>query len=533
MTDLPTIADAVATHARLMPQRLAVRDSRRCLTWAQLYERTTRLAASLRELGLNKGDRLAVVAYNRIEWMEIYVATARAGLVVVPLNFRLAATEMAYILDHAQVSAVIAGPEFCSALDGIRQELQLPGGRFITLPTLGDGSSTAAASSWRSYEDLIALADTAFEFDAVGEADMCALMYTSGTTGRPKGAIRRHRGSSLIAMATALEMNFTRDDIALLVMPLCHANSLYFGTTFLHLGGTCIIDDRSSFDPEALLATLAHEKVTFTSLVPTHYIMMLGLPDEVKQRYDVSRVGKLLVSSAPARRDTKLAILEHFRNGKLYELYGSTEAGWVTLLRPDEQICKLGSVGREWAGSGAIRLLDEQRREVPDGEVGELFSRTAYVFDGYWRNPQKTAEAFDGAWCSVGDMARRDADGYLWLVDRKSNMIITGGENVYPSEVEGVLGAHPKVRDVAVVGVPHDKWGETVQAVVVLHEGQHTDAQELRSWCRQRLAGFKCPSAFTFISDNEMPRTATGKILHRELRQRCSPPAADALCVRI
>jgi acyl-CoA synthetase (AMP-forming)/AMP-acid ligase II len=521
MTDLPTIADAVATHARLSPWRLAARDSQRSLTWARLHERATRLAAGLRELGLGKGDRVGVVACNRVEWIEIYVAMARAGLVVVPLNFRLTGPEMAYILDHAEVGAVIAGPEFCATIDGLRQELRLPGGRFVAMPAAGSApDSVNTAAGWRSYEDLIALADPRFAFDAVGEADMCALMYTSGTTGRPKGAIRRHRGSTLIAMATALEMNFTRDDIALLVMPLCHANSLYFGTTFLHLGGTCIVDDRRSFDPEALLATLAHEKVTFTSLVPTHYIMMLALPDAVKRRYDVSRVGKLMVSSAPAREDTKLAILEQFRNGKLHELYGSTEAGWVTLLRPDEQLRKLGSVGREWAGSGAIRLLDEQRREVPDGEVGELFSRTAYVFDGYWKQPHKTAEAFDGAWCSVGDMARRDADGYLWLVDRKSNMIITGGENVYPSEVEGTLGAHPKVRDVAVVGVPHDKWGETVQAVVVLHEGQQADAQELRDWCRQRLAGFKCPSAFAFMADHEMPRTATGKILHRELRQR-------------
>ncbi len=521
MTDLPTIADAVTTHARLMPQRLAVRDSRRGLTWAQLHERTTRLAAGLRELGLSKGDRVGVVAYNRIEWMEIYVAMARAGLVAVPLNFRLTGSEMAYILDHAEVSAIIAGPEFCGTVDCIRQELGLPDGRFVAIPAAGDTSDTVrVAAGWRSYEDLIAIADAEFVFDAVGETDICALMYTSGTTGRPKGAIRRHRGSTLIAMATAIEMNFTRDDIALLVMPLCHANSLYFGTTFLHLGGTCIVEDRSSFNPEALLATLAHEKVTFTSLVPTHYIMMLALPDEVKRRYDVSRVDKLLVSSAPARKDTKLAILDHFRNGKLYELYGSTEAGWVTLLRPDEQIRKLGSVGREWAGSGAIRLLDEQRREVPDGQVGELFSRTAYVFDGYWKQPQKTSEAFDGAWCSVGDLARRDADGYLWLVDRKSNMIITGGENVYPSEVEGALGAYPKVRDVAVVGVPHEKWGETVQAVVVLHEGEQADEQELRDWCRQRLAGFKCPSSFAFIADHEMPRTATGKILHRELRQR-------------
>ena len=325
-------------------------------------------------------------------------------------------------------------------------------------------------------------------------------------------------GSTLIALATALEMGFTHADTALLVMPLCHANSLYFSHTFVHLGATCVIDDRRSFDPEALLTTLASERITFTSLVPTHYIMMLGLPPEVKARHDVSRVEKLMISSAPARKDTKLAILEHFRNGRLYELYGSTEAGWVTLLRPHEQIEQLGSVGREWAGSGPIRLLDPEGREVPDGQVGELFSRTPYVFDGYWKNPEKTGEAFRGAWCSVGDMARRDEHGFIHLVDRKSNMIISGGENVYPSEVESVLGGHPAVKDVAVVGVPHDKWGEAVHAVVVLHQGARLDEAELIDWCRPRMAGYKRPQTVRFVTEAEMPRTATGKILHRVLR---------------
>ena len=513
MGHLLTIADAVATHARLHPGKLGARDSRRSLTYAQWHDRATRLAAGLRGLGLAKGERVGVLATNCVEWMEIYVAMARAGLVVVPLNFRLTGPEIAYILGHAEVGAVIAGEEFQSMVDGVRGELGLPAGRFVTL-------AVEAAAGWTAYESLVTHGDPGFVFEPVRPEDTCALMYTSGTTGRPKGAVRSHGGSSLIALATALEFGFTRDDTALLVMPLCHANSLYFGTTFIHLGATCIVEDRRSFDPEALLRTLAEERVTFTSLVPTHYIMMLALPEAVKRQYDLSAVGRLLVSSAPARQETKRGILDLFPNGRLYELYGSTEAGWVTLLRPDEQLTKLGSVGREWAGSGAIRLLDEQRREVPDGEVGELFSRTAYVFDGYWKNPEKTAEALDGEWCSVGDMARRDAEGYIWLVDRKSNMIISGGENVYPSEVEAVLGAHPAVRDVAVIGVPHEKWGEAVHAVVVLHQGAEAAAQDLRDWCRQRLAGFKCPTAVQFMSESEMPRTATGKILHRVLRDR-------------
>ncbi len=513
-----TISDAIATHARLTPEKIGARDSRRSISYAEWHQRASQLASGLKNLGLKHGDRVGIIAYNCLEWMEMYVGLARAGLVAVPLNFRLSAPEILYILQNAKVSAVITGPEFCSTLDELRYELPIAADRYLVI-------GTTPNSTWRSYETLLSHASASDEFEPVNPNSTCALMYTSGTTGRPKGALRSHSASAMIAMATALEMSFTRNDTALLVMPLCHANSLYFGTTFMHLGATCVIDDRRSFDPEALLTTLAQEKVTFTSLVPTHFIMLLALPDDVKNRYDVSSVGKLMVSSAPARKDTKLAILEYFKNGQLYELYGSTEAGWVTLLRPDEQIAKLGSVGREWTGSGAIRLLDEQRREVPDGEVGELFSRTPYTFDGYWENPEKTAEALDGSWCSVGDMARRDADGYIWLVDRKSNMIISGGENVYPSEVEGILGKHAKVRDVAVIGLPHEKWGESVHAVVVLHEGQHSTQEEMRSWCKQQLASFKCPTSVSFINDHDMPRTATGKILHRLLRKQLTANA--------
>ena len=536
MNHLLTVADAVAAHARLQPHKVGARDSRRALSFAQWHERASRLANGLLALGLVKGDRVALLAYNCVEWMELYVALARAGLVAVPINFRLTAPEIAYIAAHCEARAFIAQQELLDRVDAIRGELAIEAQAYVSIGTgtgTGTGTSTGTRLStststpagWRDYEALIEAASTDAPAGPVRPADPCALMYTSGTTGRPKGAIRSHEGNTLIALATALEMGFTRNDTALLVMPMCHANSLYFSHTFVHLGATCVIDDGKSFDPEALLATLAREKVTFTSLVPTHYIMMLALPEATKARYDVSAVEKLMISSAPARKDTKLAILDHFRNGQLYELYGSTEAGWVTLLRPDEQIEQLGSVGREWLGSGAIKMLDPEGSEVPDGEVGELHSRTPYVFDGYWKNAEKTAECFRGDWCSVGDMARRDANGYITLVDRKSNMIISGGENIYPSEVESILGAHPKIKDVAVIGVPHDKWGEAVQAVVVLHAGQQASAAELQDWCRSRMAGFKRPQAVVFMADPDMPRTATGKILHRVLRDRMAAQA--------
>lgn len=513
MNNLLTVADAVATHARLTPHKLGARDSRRRLTYAQWNERATRLANGLRALGLHKGDRVALLAYNCLEWMEMYAALARAGLVAVPINFRLTSAEIAYIAGHSEARAFIVQDELVDRVDPIRAETAVIEGGYISFGAL-------PCEGWTAYEALIAHAPEALAPVEVAPGDPCALMYTSGTTGRPKGAIRSHEGNTLIALATALEMRFMQDDVALLVMPMCHANSLYFSHTFVHLGATCVIDDRRSFDPEALLATLCSDKVTFTSLVPTHYIMLLGLPAAIKAKYDVGAVAKLMISSAPARKETKLAIMEYFRNGQLYELYGSTEAGWVTLLHPEEQFDRMGSVGREWVGSGPIRLLDAEGKEVADGEVGELYSRTPYVFDGYWKNPEKTSEAFQGAWCSVGDMALRDADGYIRLVDRKSNMIISGGENIYPSEVESVIGAHPKVKDVAVLGMPHDKWGEAVHAVVVLHAHAQADEAEILDWCRSRMAGYKRPQSIRFVTDDAMPRTATGKILHRVLRDQ-------------
>ena len=525
MNHLLTVADAVATHARLRPNKIGARDSTRALTFAQWHDRATRLANGLLGRGLVKGDRVALLAYNCIEWMELYAALARAGLVAVPINFRLTASEIGYIAVHCEARAFIAQHDLIDSVDAIRSQLAIEPQAYICI-SRGSG----AAPGWQDYEALIGAADlassTPLSAEPVRPGDCCALMYTSGTTGRPKGAIRSHEGNALIALATALEMGFTSDDTALLVMPMCHANSLYFSHTFVHLGATCVIDDRKNFDPEALLATLARERITFTSLVPTHFIMMLGLPEATRAQYDVSAVAKLMISSAPVRKDTKLAILEHFCNGKLYELYGATETGWVTLLRPEEQIDRLGTVGREWAGSGAIRMLDVDGHEVPDGEVGELHSRTPYVFDGYWKNPEKTAECFRDGWCSVGDMALRGADGFITLVDRKSNMIISGGENVYPSEVEGIFGAHAKIKDVAVIGVPHDKWGESVQAVIVLHADQQATAAELLDWCRSRMAGYKRPQSVLFIADHDMPRTATGKILHRVLRDRLAGQAA-------
>jgi acyl-CoA synthetase (AMP-forming)/AMP-acid ligase II len=513
MTPLLTMGEMLSVNASLYPDKVGARDLHRSMTFPAWNSRACRLANGLLGLGLAKGDRVAVLAYNCVEWMEIYAATAKAGLIAVPINFRLIGAEVRYILEDCGARALIVQEALLPSIEDIRTGLAVPDANVVHL----GGRVPPGATG---YEDLLAKAADTEPNVAVAPEDTWVLMYTSGTTGNPKGAMRSHGSQALLNFTTLLDMQFDRDDTCLLVMPMCHANSLNFASSFSYVGATCVVYDIKSFDPEHLYRTLSDTGASFTSLVPTHYIMMLGLEASVKARYSVDNVRKLLVSSAPARRDTKLAIMEAFRNSQLLELYGSTEQGWATLLRPSEQLTKLGSVGREFTGSGRIKLLDEHRREVPEGEVGELYSRTPWCFQGYWNLPEKTAQAFHGPWLSVGDMARRDADGFYTLVDRKNNMIISGGENIYPSEIENLLGGHPKVRDVAVVGRPDPRWGEAVHAVIVLRDGEATSESDLAEWCAGRLAGYKRPKSFSFIADNDMPRTATGKILHRELKKR-------------
>ena len=514
MGPLLSMGDALRTHARLCPDRLGARDLSRSMTFREWNARSCRLANALLGLGLTKGDRVGVLAYNCVEWMEIYAAAAKAGLVAVPVNFRLVGREIGYIVNNCEARALIVQDDLLGPIEEILADLPIEPGKFIHF------GGAVTPPGYVAYEALIASARDAEPDLAVLPGDPWALMYTSGTTGAPKGAIRSHAASSLMSLVTATELGFSRNDTALLAMPMCHANSLYFAATLTYCGGGCSVYSRKSFDPEHFLRTISAGGESFTSLVPTHYVMMLGLPAAVRDKCATGRVTKLMISSAPARQDTKRAIMAYFQNSGLFELYGSTEAGWVTMLHPDEQFTKLGSVGRECIGSGPIKLLNESGHEVPDGEVGELYSRTPYTFDGYWKLPAKTSESLRGTYCTVGDMARRDQDGYYFLVDRKSNMIISGGENVYPSEVEAVLAAHPAVKDAAVIGVPDPKWGERVHGVVVLRDGASAAEPELLAWCRERIGGYKRPRSVTIIADEDMPRTATGKVQHRILKTR-------------
>ena len=502
----------LTSHARLRPHVLGARDLERTLTYAQWNDRACRLANGLLALGLQKGDRVAVLAYNRLEWAEIYAAVAKAGIVAVPINFRLTSTEAAFIVKDSGAQALIFEDALRDVVENARDQIAISRDRLILI-----GGKESAG--YRDYEDLFS-AGSSEPAASVGPADTWCLMYTSGTTGNPKGAIRGHGGMSMLALMTSVEFSLTKRDHALLVMPMCHANSLNFFTSFLFAGAMITIFSRANFDPDLCLRSLG--EATFSSMVPTHYSMMQEIP--AVKRGNVTSVEKLLVSSATAFVETKQRIIEMFPNSGLYELYGSTEQGWATMLHPNEQFDHLGTVGREVIGSAPIRILDDHGDEVADGQPGELFSSSPYQFDGYWNLPEKTAEAMRGKYLSVGDVAMRDADGFIRLLDRKKNLIISGGENIYPSEVEQVLMNHPDVRDVAVVGVSDPKWSERVVAAIVPREGSELAEDVLIDWSRTRLAGFKRPREIVFLSPDEMPRNATGKILHRNLREMLDRP---------
>jgi len=423
-----------------------------------------------------------VPAYNRVEWAEIYAAVAEAGLVTVPIDFRPTEREVAYIVPDGTAAALLVEDAPLATVERARGEPTVPAGRLVHF------GEPLTPAGYYGYEDLLATATDREPDVVVLPDDPWCLMYTSGTTANPKGAIRSHRGMAMLAMMTEVEFRLHRRDNGLLVMPMCHANSLNFFSAFSYCGAVVTIFSRAGFDPEECLRTLG--RATFSSLVPTHYAMMPDLPA------------------------TKHAIMAMFPNSGLYELYGSTEAGWVTILHPDEQFDHLGTVGREVVGSAPIRLLDDDGNEVPDGEPGESFSCSPYRFDGYWKLPQKTADAMRGQYLSVGDVALRDADGFIRLIDRKKNLIVSGGENICPAEVEQVPMAHPDVRDCAVIGVSDPKWSERVVAVV--GEGADLSARSLIDRSRDRLAGFKRPRQVVFLSPDQMPRNATGKIPHRE-----------------
>ena len=504
-------------NAKKFPHKVALMDKDRSFTYPELNKRVNRLAHSLTALGLQKGDKLAVLLENSIEIVELFLAAAKTGIILVPINFRLAGPEVEYIVNNSDARAFVVHDLFADTVRPIKDRLSnIPPENFVMVGKTAQG--------FREYEDFIKDAADDEPETEMDVEDTWILIYTSGTTGRPKGVIRSHESHIAYYLHNAVDFGFNEKDICLNVMPLCHINSIFFTFTFLYIGGSAYIHPAIGFKPEEILEIIEKHKITFISLIPTHYTLILNAPEDAKKR-DVGSIRKLLCSSAPGRKSMKQAVMEFFSGVELYEAYGSTEGGIVTILKPEYQMTKLGSIGFEALGSDIIKILDEDGNEVADGEIGELYSRGPMLFDEYYKLPDQTAESFKHGFFSAGDMARRDADGFYHLVDRKKNMIITGGENVYPSEVEEIVGSHECVLDCAVIGLPDDKWGEKVTAVVIKKEGLRPEditEEMIKECCRGQIAGYKTPKEVIFIDPDEMPRTPTGKILHRKLREKFS-----------
>jgi len=502
------------------PGKTAFKDRFASLTFSRLNQRVNKLAHLLLKLGLKKGDKVSCFLENCLEIVELYLACAKTGIVINPVNFRLSAPDVSYIINNADSSALFFHSEFAPLVESIHDSLSQVKHYFIINSSPEVNAAPAKAGKrWADYEPSINDKPDVEPDCSVKPDDIWVLLYTSGTTGQPKGVLRSHESYIAFYLINAGDFGFTPDDICLNVMPLCHVNSTFFSFTITYLGGSVYVHPARHFDPVDILRIIEKEKITFISLIPTHYHLLLNLPEETRRKYDVSSIRKLLCSSAPARGDIKQRVMDYFKGVELYEGYGSTEAGIVTTLRPGEQMSKVGSIGRESSGTDCIKLLDSRHREVAGGQVGELYSRGPMLFSGYYKLPEKTKSSFCGEWFSAGDMARKDEDGYYYLVDRKDNLIISGGEHIYPSEVEEVLMCHPVIFEAAVIGVPDDKWGEKVIAVVSLKNNASACEEEIMEFCRDKMAPYKKPKTVKFISAKDMPRTASGKILHRELKR--------------
>jgi acyl-CoA synthetase (AMP-forming)/AMP-acid ligase II len=496
-------------NAKKFPNVVALKDANRAFTYPQMNSRINKLANSLADLGLQKGDKIAVLLENSIEICELFLATAKSGIVIVPINFRLVSSEVEYIVNNSDAKALVVHDQFVGTVDPIRSSLKnVAAKNYVIVGKPQDG--------YQPYEEFIVASADSEPQSKVVPSDTWILIYTSGTTGKPKGVIRSHESHIAYYLHNAVDFDFNEHDVCLNVMPLCHINSIFFTFTFLYIGGSAYIHPALHFKPEEILEIIEQHKISFISLIPTHYNLILNASEEAKKR-DVSSIRKLLCSSAPGRKSMKQAVMEFFPGVKLYEAYGSTEGGMVTILKPEYQMSKLGSIGFECIGTDFLKILDIDGNEVPVGEIGELYSRGPMLFDEYYKLPEQTAESFKDGFFSAGDMARQDEDGFYYLVDRKKNMIITGGENVYPSEVEEV------VFDCAVVGLSDEKWGERVAAIIIRKpefNESNLNEQNVIQNCKGKMAGYKCPKQVIFIGENEMPRTGTGKILHRVLREQ-------------
>jgi fatty-acyl-CoA synthase/long-chain acyl-CoA synthetase len=481
----------------------------RTFTFAELNERSNQLANVLLDMGVVPGQSTVVwCGQNSIGLAFMINAARKLGITAVPLNYRLSDEEATYVTDHCDATVVYVDAEFAAMFERIRNDLPK-----IQHYLVFDGDVPA------NMTDIDSLMDGASTREPqIAEAIEAGstMIYTSGTTGKPKGALRRGTAGAAQSAAMMVHIGYVPDDIYIPTGPLYHSGPGGFMGIAQALGQTVVLQRK--FHAEDWLRLVEKYKVTSTFAAPTPIRMICNLPDDVKAKYDVSSVKRMIANAAPWSFALKQMYLAYFPGDSLFEVYGSTELGVNCILRPEDQLRKPGSCGLP-APMVEIKLFDDEGNEV-DGvgpeHTGELFVKSPSVFADYYKQHDKFMADNKHGYQTVGDIAYRDDEGYIYICDRKKDMIISGGMNIYPAEIEAALEHHADVLEVAVFGTPSEEWGETVHAVVVVREGGSLTADEVMAFAREHLASYKVPRGVTFV--DELPKTGSGKILKRELR---------------
>jgi long-chain acyl-CoA synthetase len=505
---MATLGDIARSGARTYPDAEAVVFENTRLTYREFDDRTSRLANALLKLGAARGDRIAILAENTHKYLEVYLGVAKAGLVTTPLNFRLSQDELAHILNDSEARLVLVGDGCEPAAVGLLSK--------ATMVRTWIGLDYEFGR--HSYENLLADAANADPLVPIGEHELAVLMYTGGTTGSPKGVMLSHR-NVLAAMHGLCEQNqFTALDVTCMVLPLFHV-SFWPALCCLMVGGKVVVVRRPEIS--RIFNAIQQERCTHLNAVPTIYGWMISSPE--LDLCDISSVRLMSYAGSPMPETVLRKCIARFGN-ILAQGYGLTEAApAVSELMPEDHVLigprakLLRSVGRSLPGV-EVKVVNESGAPLKPGQAGEVAVRGANVLMGYWKNPELTAEKLRDGWLHTGDIGFLDEEGYIYLVDRKADMIISGGENVYPKETEGVLYGHPAVQECAVTSAPDDVWGERVQAVVVLKKGAAATEKELIEFCKSKLAGYKCPKKIEFWEG--LPKTTVGKILRKDVKAK-------------
>lgn len=490
-------------------RRAVIEPERENTTFEQLNERANCLANGLLSLGLNKGDRVAVLLPNCREYLEAYMALAKAGLVRVTLNTRLSPREHAYILSDAEARAIIVAGDFSESIASLKSKLN----KLQWTITLG-----SAKGDEISYEKLLLASNSAEVLIPLKPDDVFRLHYTSGTTGRPKGAIQTHASRVVTTLNTLLDVvNFTPDDKVIHVAPLTHASGNLFLPSFIR--GAVNVPLRR-FEPQLFLETVQNEQITTVFLAPTMIVRLINFPNLLQ--YDLSHLHTIIYGGAPMPVEKLKEGLKILGN-KFVQIYGLAEATWAcTVLRREAHDLEnpeyLGTIGRELTNV-EIKVVSKEGKEVKPGDDGEITIRGPHLMREYWRLPEATAAVLRDGWFHTGDIARIGPDGHITVVDRKGEMIVSGGFNVYPKEVEDVLYQNPSILEAAVFGAPDHEWGEIVKAVIYLKEGKSLTEEEIINHCREHLASYKKPRSVEFWSE-PLPKNSAGKILRRAIREK-------------